>query len=155
MGNSRSDATESRARAYARLLDSGFRIPGTGIRFGWDAIIGLIPGGGDMIGAALSSGIVLIAMREGVPAPILWRMIANIAIDALVGAVPVIGDLFDVAWRANSRNADLLDRYHAAPRTTTTRSRWLGVLVVGSIVLLLVAILAATTFLFRALLGLL
>jgi hypothetical protein len=148
-------AAESRARAYARLLDSAFRIPGTGIRIGLDALVGLIPGGGDVLGAALSSGIVLMAMREGVPAPVLWRMVGNIAIDTLIGAVPLLGDLFDFAWKANTKNADLLDQYHASPQKTKTRSRLLGLLVLGTLVLLVVAILAATALLLRALLGLL
>ena len=153
MSNSPERMTESRARAYARMLDSAFAIPGTKIRMGLDALVGLIPGGGDVVGAVLSSGIVLMAMRDGVPAAVLWRMVANIAIDTLVGAVPLLGDLFDVAWKANTKNAELLDRYLEQPNKTTTRSRWLGVLVVGAMLLIVFAILAATTFLLRALLG--
>lgn len=146
---------QSSAHRLARLLDSAFAIPGTNIRLGLDALVGLIPGGGDVVGAALSSGIVLMAMREGVPAPVLWRMVANIGIDALIGAVPLIGDLFDVAWKANTKNAELLDRYLAQPEKTTTRSRLLGVLVVIAMLAIVGAILAATAFLLRALLGLL
>ena len=153
MGNSPGQLTESRARAYARLLDSAFRIPGTNIRMGLDALVGLIPGGGDVLGAALSSGIVLMALRDGVPAPVLWRMVANIAIDAVIGAVPLLGDLFDVAWKANTKNAELLDRYLAQPQKTTTRSRTLGILVVVAIIAIAGAILATTIFLLRALLG--
>ena len=156
MGNSRlaESKTESRVRAYARLLDSAFAIPGTGIRIGLDAIVGLIPGGGDVVGAVLSSGIVLMAMREGVPAPVLWRMVANIAIDTLIGAVPLLGDLFDVAWKSNTKNAELLDRYLEQPQKTTTRSRLIGVLVVIALIAIVGAILAATALLLRALLGL-
>jgi hypothetical protein len=153
MGNSPERMTESRARAYARLLDSAFAIPGTKIRMGLDALVGLIPGGGDVVGAVLSSGIVFMAMRDGVPAPVLWRMVLNIGIDTLIGAVPLLGDLFDVAWKANTKNAELLDRYLEQPKKTTTRSRLLGVLVVLAILLIVVGILAATTFLLRALLG--
>ena len=151
MGNSLK--TDSRARSLARLLDSAFAIPGTNIRVGLDALIGLIPGAGDVAGAALSSLIVIMALREGAPPSILWRMVANVAIDTLIGSIPVAGDLFDVAWRANAKNAELLERYHAAPEKTKTRSRLLGLLVVIVLRLLVAGILTATTLLLRALLA--
>jgi hypothetical protein len=159
MGNSPGDEAgsvttgSSKARALARVLDNAVTIPGTKIRVGLDALIGLIPGGGDVAGAALSSIIVVMAMREGVPASVLWRMVANVAVDTAVGAIPVLGDLFDVAWRANARNAELLDRYHASPVKTKTRSRLLGLLVVVVLLLLVVGILTATALLLRALFG--
>jgi hypothetical protein len=136
-----------RTRELARLLDSAFTIPGTGVRIGLDAIIGLIPGGGDAVGAVLSSVIVLVALREGVPAPILWRMVANVVIDTGIGAVPLLGDLFDVAWKANTKNAELLERYAVQPRKTTARSRMLGILVVVTLVLLVAGVLTAAGFL--------
>ena len=99
----------TRARAIARLLDTAFRVPGTDIRFGLDGILGLIPGVGDVAGAALSGYVILTAARAGAPNTLLARMLANVGLDALVGAVPLLGDLFDVAFRANVRNATLLD----------------------------------------------
>ena len=99
----------TRARSIARLLDTAFRIPGTNIRFGLDGILGLIPGVGDVAGAALSGYVILTAARAGAPNTLLARMLANVGLDALVGAVPLLGDLFDVAFRANVRNAALLD----------------------------------------------
>lgn len=135
-----SDKDVGRARDLARVLDTGFTIPGTRIRFGLDAIIGLIPGGGDLVGAALSSVIVLMALRNGVPAAVLWRMVANVAIDTAIGTIPVLGDLFDFAWKSNTKNAELLERYTQQPETVTTRSRTLGVLVVLGILLVLIGL---------------
>lgn len=103
----------TRARAIARLLDTAFRVPGTNIRFGLDGILGLIPGVGDVAGAALSGYVILTAARAGAPSTLLARMLANVGIDALVGAVPLLGDLFDVAFRANVRNATLLEGWLA------------------------------------------
>lgn len=103
----------TRARALARLLDTAVRVPGTNIRFGLDSVLGLVPGFGDFAGAALSGYVILTAARAGAPNTLLARMLANVGIDALVGAVPVLGDLFDIAFKANVRNAALLDGYLA------------------------------------------
>ena len=115
-------------------MDAAVTIPGTNIRFGLDALIGLVPGLGDMAGAAMSGYIVLAAARLGAPTPVLVRMVTNVAIDGVVGSVPLLGDLFDVGWRANIRNTDLLDRHLAAPAATRRASAG----VVAGIVLLLV-----------------
>ena len=100
-----------------RLWDEAIRIPGLGWRIGLDAIVGLVPGVGDLIGAVVSSYLVVVAARLGVGTPILARMVANVAIDALVGAIPIAGDLFDVGWKANRRNYDLLARWRDHPRS--------------------------------------
>lgn len=92
----------------ATLLDTAFVLPGTNIRFGADALIGLVPGIGDGITTALAAFIVYEAHRLGVPRRVLIRMIGNVAIDGMIGAVPVFGDLFDVAFRANRRNVRIL-----------------------------------------------
>ena len=99
-----------RLERLAKLLDSEFRVPGTQFRFGVDGLVGLVPGIGDAAGLAISSYIVLEAWRLGAPPPILVRMIANLALDSAVGSVPIAGDLFDMAWKANKRNMDLLLR---------------------------------------------
>ena len=132
------------------MLDSAITIPGTSIRLGLDSIIGLFPAGGDAIGAALSSIIVLTALRQGVPKPVIWRMVGNVAIDTLVGSVPLLGDLFDVAWKANSKNAELLAQYEGAPEKTTTRSRGFAILVVLVLLLILAAIVATGVLLAKA-----
>lgn len=95
----------------ARLLDTSIGIPGTRWRFGLDPILGLVPGVGDLAGAALSGYIVYEAWRLGVPRAVLARMIANVAAETLLGTVPVAGDLFDAWWKANRRNVDLLCRH--------------------------------------------
>lgn len=99
-----------RARTLTRLLDTAARIPGTRVRFGLDSVLGLIPGLGDVAGAALSGYLVLLASRMGAPQSVIARMLANVAIDTVGGTVPVLGDLFDVAWKSNSRNLALLER---------------------------------------------
>lgn len=93
----------------SRLLDSSFRIPGTQIRTGIDPVIGLIPGVGDLAGAALSTYLVAEAARLGIPRRTVARMMTNVGIETLVGAIPILGDLFDVAFRANRRNVKLLE----------------------------------------------
>ena len=100
----------ARARALTRLLDTAARIPGTGIRFGLDPILGLVPGLGDTAGALLSGYLVLLASRAGASRATIVRMIANVAIDTIGGSLPVLGDAFDVAWKSNSRNLVLLER---------------------------------------------
>ena len=92
----------------ASLLDDMFNVPGTRIRFGLDAIIGLIPGLGDLITVAMSFLILYGAWQRGLPRVTIARMLANIAIDTLAGSVPIFGDAFDVMWRSNRRNMRLL-----------------------------------------------
>lgn len=95
---------------WATLLDAAFGIPGTRIRFGIDALVGLVPGAGDALAGLFSAGILLQAARMGVPRVVLTRMLFNALLDIVVGAIPFLGDLFDVAWKANLRNVRLLDR---------------------------------------------
>ena len=99
-----------RLAALSRLLDDSFGIPGTRWRFGLDGLLGLIPGAGDAATAVLSAYIINEARKLGVRRGTLARMLGNLAVDVAVGAVPVIGDLFDVAFKANRRNMRLLVR---------------------------------------------
>jgi hypothetical protein len=121
---------QSRAERIARiewlstLLDTAIVVPGTNIRFGLDALIGLVPGIGDAISTLLALYIVREARAVGAPRLLIARMLANVALDGVVGAVPVAGDLFDVAFRANRRNVALLrqhleraDRKHRRAQT--------------------------------------
>jgi hypothetical protein len=98
----------ARLDALATLLDTAFVVPGTEIRFGLDALIGLVPGIGDAITTAISLYIVNEARALGAPRLLVARMIANVALDGVVGVVPLVGDAFDVAFRANRRNMALL-----------------------------------------------
>lgn len=120
------------AQALARLLDSSIGVPGTSYRIGLDPLIGLVPGIGDFAGVLLSTSILLSAARVGVPHPTLVRMATNIGIEALVGTVPIVGDLFDAGWRANLRNVRLMEAHLAAPVSSARRSkRWLVATAVG------------------------
>ena len=101
----------SRLRRISRLLDNAISIPGTKISFGLDPIIGLLPGGGDTITGGIAGYIVVEAARMGVPREILWKMVGNILIDSFAGTVPVVGDLFDVGWKANVKNIELLEKH--------------------------------------------
>lgn len=124
----------------ARVLDSAFAIPGTRFRFGLDALIGLIPGVGDLIGAGLSAFILVQAARLGVPRSVMLRMGWNVAVETVLGAVPLAGDLFDAAYKANNRNIRLLDRYLATPADTRRASRWVVAGVLGGLLLLVLAV---------------
>ncbi len=101
----------SRLKNTAGLLDSRFRIPATNFRFGLDSIIGLIPGIGDVVGTVVSAWIVVEARRLGAPRRLILRMAWNVLVDSVLGAVPLVGDLFDAAWKSNNRNVALLERY--------------------------------------------
>ena len=112
------EARLKRVRLLSRLLDEQFRIPGTTQRIGLDGLLGLIPGVGDAAGALLSAYILYEAIRLGTPTSVLLRMVANIGIDTVVGAIPVVGDIFDIVWKANKKNAALLQAYLASQRTS-------------------------------------
>jgi hypothetical protein len=131
------DIRLARARVLSRALDSAIGIPGTSIRVGLDPLIGLIPGLGDVAGAALSGYIVLIGIRLGVSRSVVARMLANIAIDTVGGSLPVLGDLLDAGWKSNNMNVALIERHMASPDATRRASR----LMIGgvAIVLLLLA----------------
>jgi hypothetical protein len=132
-----------RVQGLARLLDTSIALPG-GLRIGWDAVIGLIPGLGDGAGAVLSAYIVLQALRLGAPREVLTRMVGNVALEALVGAVPLFGDVFDAAFKANVRNVRLLEAHLAAPGTTRRASRaWVLGIVAALLGLLVLAIVLA------------
>lgn len=102
------DVRVANLRRFAELLDAQFALPGTGFRFGLDGLIGLVPGVGDTLTACGSAYIVLRARTLGVRRRTLFRMVLNILIDLVIGAVPVLGDLFDFGWKANLRNIDLV-----------------------------------------------
>jgi hypothetical protein len=112
-------------RSLQRLLDEAFRVPGTGVRFGWDPIIGVVPWLGDALTAVLSCAIVLQARHMRVPRVVQLRMLGNIGIDLLVGAIPFLGDVVDLFWKSNARNFALLERHAAAPPVGATAGDWL------------------------------
>jgi hypothetical protein len=142
------------ARFLAELLDRRFIIPGTSIRIGLDPIIGLIPGIGDALANLTGSTILLIAARLKVPKIVLARMGLNIAVNALIGAIPVFGDLFSIWFRSNVRNADLLEQHAGAARQGSTAAHWAVVTaVLAGLLLFLIGILVALAWLFILLLN--
>jgi hypothetical protein len=134
----------NRLRRLAVLLDDSIHIPGTGFRVGLDALLGLLPGAGDLAGGAFSLYILLEAARMDVPRPLLVRMGTNLVIDIVVGAVPILGDLFDAGFKANMRNLALLEQHVNRPVASTRSSRrfaallavLVGCCVVGAIAML-------------------
>ena len=125
-------------RRWAVLLDSAFRIPGTNFRFGVDALLGLVPGIGDITTPVFSVLILMQAIRMRLPVVVQARMVLNATLDMALGLVPVLGDLVDIGWKANLRNLALLER-HARPGVPPTRSDYV-VVMVWIIVLAFVAI---------------
>lgn len=130
------DARLEGARLLARLLDDAIPIPGTSYRIGIDPLLGLVPGIGDVLGALLSTWLVVIAARLGAPLPVLARMGLNVAIEAVVGAIPLAGDLFDAGWKANMRNLRLVETWLEQPGSTRRAS---GALVAGVVLAALAA----------------
>lgn len=104
-------ARVKRLARLSRLMDTEFRVPGTKWRFGLDPLIGLIPGAGDAVSAGFSLWIVLEAYRLGMSATTIARMLVNVVLDLATGAIPILGDLFDAGYKANSRNIRLLERH--------------------------------------------
>ena len=140
----------ARARTLARLLDSAARVPGTSIRFGADAVLGLVPGLGDVAGAALAGYLVLLAQRLGAPRAVVLRMLGNVAVDTIGGTVPLIGDLFDVAYKSNLRNLALLERAIERPTSTSRTSRVLVAATFLGLALLVAGGLVVTVLIVRA-----
>ncbi|HEX3558183.1 MAG TPA: DUF4112 domain-containing protein [Pyrinomonadaceae bacterium] len=138
-GRSRAEVERS-LEQLAYLMDGLFRVPGTGWRIGLDAIVGLIPGVGDFATTAVSLYILAAGVRYRVPKVTLLRMGANIAIDYLIGSVPVVGDIFDAAWKSNQMNVELLRQRAAVTPEELSRGRtsdwlFLAAIVIGLLVL--------------------
>jgi hypothetical protein len=125
-----------RIRSLATVLDDAVRVPGTNVRFGLDAVLGLVPGAGDAVTGAMAAYAMVLAARLGAPPVIIARMAMNVLIDVATGTIPVLGDIFDVGWKANRKNVQLLERYQAAPQKVSAAS-W------AVVVILLLVIIAA------------
>ena len=126
-------------RRVARALDSAVPVPGTSFRFGLDPILGLIPGVGDLVSPLFTVGILFQARDLGVPRIVQLRMIFNVAIDVLTGFVPLIGDLFDFAWKANNLNMALLER-HAYEEHEPSAGDWAFVAMCVALVVVIAAV---------------
>lgn len=114
------DRNFERLRQWSWLLDQAFRIPGTNIRFGWDVIVGLVPGLGDLSSPLFGAFILVQAYRMRVPRLVQARMVINAGVDALIGVIPVVGNIADIFWKANTWNMQLLER-HARPGVRHSR----------------------------------
>lgn len=144
------------ARFLADLLDQRFTIPGTSIRIGLDPIISLIPGIGDLLANLTGSLILVIAAQLGVPKVVLVRMGINIAVNTIIGAVPIVGDVISIWFRSNVRNVELLQRYLGRQSKRAELGDWLFViaLIVG-LLALMGGIVVAAVWMFKQLWNLL
>ncbi|MGE0082657.1 MAG: DUF4112 domain-containing protein [Thiohalomonadaceae bacterium] len=147
------EADLHRLRRLAHVLDEAVRLPG-GHRIGVDGIVGVVPGVGDSLGAAVSAYIVTVAAQLGVPTVYLLRMILNIGLDLLVGLVPVLGDLFDFVWKANTRNLALIEQGIGRASRGKAGERRLIVLIVVLVALLIAAMFALSVLVVTALVSL-
>jgi len=144
----------ARLRRIGWLLDSSIPIPGTRFTLGIDQIVGLVPGIGDLIAGIFSLYIILEAARIGAPRGVLARMGWNVAVDTLVGEVPILGDLFDIGFKANIRNLDLLDGYLRRPAEVRRNSQRFAALLVVGLLLMSAGAVAFAVLLFRLIAGL-
>jgi hypothetical protein len=155
MGPQEIELRRARLNRLAWLLDSSMRVPGTDFRIGLDALLGLLPGAGDAAGVLLSGYIVLEAARMGAPGRTLVPMVLNVAVEAFVGAIPLAGDVFDAAWKANQRNVSLLNAWLDVPGAPPAPG-WIPIFIVlaallGLVVLTVAFVVVAVCWLLTAL----
>jgi len=135
-----------RLKRLSHNLDEAFTIPGTERKIGIDPIIGLIPGGGDLIGGALSIYIMHAGIRMGMPRSVIIRMFGNIALEFIIGCIPIIGDLFDAMWKSNQRNVKLIEDSIISEEKNTIFGYFLiGVLIKTLVTAILLVIIAVST----------
>ena len=114
-----------RYRRFAWLLDESIKVPFLPFRIGLDSIVGLVPGAGDLLLGTMGTYALFVAWRLGAPGAVLARMLANLTVDTLVGSIPLLGDLFDAGFKANTRNRRVLEQWLDHPHRTARRSRWI------------------------------
>jgi hypothetical protein len=141
-------------RGLTRLLDEAVEIPGLGVKVGLDALIGLIPGAGDIAGGVMGFYGLIVAHRLGAPPSVLAHMLLNIGIDSLVGVVPVLGDLFDAGWKSNSKNLRLIEGYLGQPRAASRGSLGILVIALAAVIAMIVGSVWLAIVVFRFLAGL-
>ncbi|NGP90103.1 DUF4112 domain-containing protein [Fodinibius halophilus] len=134
----------------AELLDNKFQVPGIPIKFGLDPLLGLLPGVGDWIGGVISCYYLFNATKEQARWSVLLRILINILLDVLIGAIPGLGEVFDVYWKANIRNAEILQELADHPEQTTRRSRWFNWIIFIGLTLIIFAVLFATSWILIA-----
>lgn len=131
-----------RLRKLSDLWDRSIVIPGIKFRIGLESIVGLIPVGGDAIGILLSIYILFQSLQFRLPPRILAKMLFNIILDAVVGSIPILGDLFDTTWKANTRNVNLLEAHLRVGKSITTQQtdKWLFILIFGVLILVIIVL---------------
>jgi len=144
------DRVRRNLQQLAWLLDSSIPIPGTRLTVGVDAIVGLFPVIGDLVGVALSSYILSQSARLGAPRSVLTRMAFNIGVEGVVGIIPFAGDVFDAAFKANQRNVQLLDQWLEAPKRAERSSRAFAAMIIVVLVTIFVLVGLGSYFLLSA-----
>jgi hypothetical protein len=142
---------QSHHQTLAHWMDDRFTIPGTNIKYGLDPVISLIPGAGDWLAGMISSYFILLGVRADVPPAVVMRMGFNVLLDITIGSIPLLGDIFDVGWKANTKNAELLEKYRNDADKTESHSKavlWTAAIVM---IVLIIALLAAIVWLIGAL----
>ena len=140
-------------RSLVRLMDDAYQVPGTNIRIGWDSILGLVlPAAGDAVTAVSQIALLLAAVRAGAPWIVIVRMIVNVGVDSLFGSIPLLGDLFDVGFKANRKNLQLLERLEGTPNAGR-KARKSDYLVLGVAIALVLVMIAVPVVLVYWLLG--
>jgi hypothetical protein len=147
------EAVPDWAERMVRFLDDGFTVPGTKFRVGFDAILGLVPPIGDVVTTASSVALLWVAWKRELPYPVMARMVGNLAVDAIVGAVPILGDLFDLVFKANRRNLDLIEKYSGGKRDVTRSARVFLILLAVGVIAILVTSIVLSVLLLQALLS--
>lgn len=124
-----------RLRKLSHLLDNAIAIPGTNYRVGLDPLLGMLPIAGDYLGSAFSAYIVLESALMGLPRQSLLRMVLNIIFETVAGSVPIVGDIFDVTWKANARNMAMLETHIASPQASEKADWWFLAMLFGGLML--------------------
>ncbi|HLO47040.1 MAG TPA: DUF4112 domain-containing protein [Kamptonema sp.] len=142
-----------RIRQISHLLDNAIGIPGTKYRIGIDPILGLVPGGGDFVAMVFSAYMIVTAAQMGVSQEKLVQMVSNVIVDTFAGTVPVVGDLFDVAWKSNIKNLALLEDHLGSPQIETTVNWWFVAALLGGLLLVMLLIISLSVAIIGWLIG--
>ncbi len=129
-----------RLRKLSDLWDRSLGVPGTRFRVGLESLLGLLPVGGDFIGILLSTYIVLQAIQFKLPVSVLVRMLFNIILDGTVGSIPILGDIFDTTWKANTKNVNLLEAHLREPLQSRQKDKWFIYILLAALIIVLIGL---------------
>jgi len=142
MSNDAKLAKLQKLRKISDLWDRSLSVPGTNFKVGLESLVGLLPVGGDVIGILLSVYILFQAIQFRLPPSILFRMLFNILLDGVVGSVPIVGDIFDTTWKANTKNVNLLEAHIREPIRSQKTNKWFLLAFFGAIALVVVSLIS-------------